>query len=413
MPRIIGTIQSRVSKYFEKVEPENENCTKYICKILTDRGPCNKQYEGKKKSNLTAHIESVHPVFYKEKIVALPFCENEMLLRRLEFIQHRAEIVAVNLRPFSALSDSGFKKSSSRELNELAMAGYESGLNDGDHKIYKEYIDFAASQIRARITKEMKKTFVSLLADITTKHNRAFLGIQVQYDHDKKTVNRSLGVVLLNEKHTAANLKQIIFERLALFGVSEMQISTFTVDNGSNFISMIKLVNETFGNNDIIPPILPQDENEGSTTNEIVEVTQNLIPFSDDEIHLTILEAEADAETGEDFETDSNNDDDDDFDYLDDPDEYDKLLEELGNDFVLRTQYLNGIRCAEHTFQLGVNDMLQSESVVILMRLAKAAAIKLRKQSYRNKLIENKIEFKIPRNCCPTRWGSENVMVRI
>lgn len=145
----------------------------------------------------------------------------------------------------------------------------------------------------------------------------------------------------------------------------------------------------------------------------VINKTHNQISriesFSDDEIQLTIMEAEAEAamEVEHEPNTIGNVDDI----YLNDSTEYDNLLAELGNEFVLRTKFINGIRCAEHTLQLGITDMLKKPCVNLLMNLAKAVTIKLRTSSHRNKLTEKGIKFKIPHMFCITRWGSEYIMV--
>lgn len=222
--------------------------------------------------------------------------------------------------------------------------------------------------------------------------------------------NLIIGVVELNEKHTAANLKRIMFERLGIFAIEENQMATVTVDNGSNFIAMIKSMNDTYGTNGNNAPT-PQTDHSSVDSIDLNRAELNSVSnsqlFSDDEIQLMIMEAEAEMEN----EEESTSIEIDDEVYLDDETEYDNLLAELNNEFVLRTKFISGIRCGEHTLQLGITDMLKSQDVVVLIRLVKAAVIKLRRSSYRNKLIELKIEFKIPHMYCTTRWGSEFVMV--
>lgn len=67
---------------------------------------------------------------------------------RLKYIQNRSEIIAVNLRPYELLNDSGFRKASENELNKLAEHGFAVGMADIKHGIYKRYIAFVASKIR-------------------------------------------------------------------------------------------------------------------------------------------------------------------------------------------------------------------------------------------------------------------------
>lgn len=414
MPRAVSSLQSRAINCFKRVGPENENSTKYLCEIVIDKEfglLCNKKIDGKKKSNLTSHIQTVHPAYYDEYIVGQKFCHKEMALLRMKYIQNRAEIVGVNLRPFEILNDSGLCKISENDLKKLAEAGLADGLLEKNHKVYKSYISFAASKIHEKICLEVKNRLLSVMADISQKHHRSLLGIQIQFDYNGVSVKRSLGMIELREKHDAVNLKRIIFERLAMFEITENQIATITVDNGSNFIAMIKLMNQNYGNNDIDPPAQQIEQLNVDNIDRIDEIgTRSHEIFSDDEIQLLIMEAEAEIETEAEIDGISMIENDVDV-YLDDTTEYDRLLEDLGNQFVLSTKFISGIRCGEHTLQLGVTDMLKSESIAVLMRLAKAAVIKLRTSSFRNKLILKNIKFTIPHMYCITRWGSEYDMV--
>lgn len=255
-----------------------------------------------------------------------------------------------------------------------------------------------------------KNRLVSVMADISQKHHRSLLGIQIQFDYNGVAVKRSLGMIEIKERHDAVNLKRIIFERLAIFRIAENQIATITVDNGSNFIAMIKLMNRNYGNNDIETPTQSIDQLNVHNADRVHENgAQSYEIFSDDEIQLLIMEAEAEIET--ETEIDGILIENDVDVYLEDATEYENLLEDLGNQFVLSTKFINGIRCGEHTLQLGVTDMLKSESIAVLMRLAKAAVIKLRTSNFRNKLIMKNIDFTIPHMYCITRWGSEYAMV--
>lgn len=74
----------------------------------------------------------------------------------------------------------------------------------------------------------------------------------------------------------------------------------------------------------------------------------NLHLFSDDKIQLMVMEAEAEAESDDELQINQNNNDV----YLNDQTEFENILEELGNQFVTRTKFINGVRCAEHTLQL-------------------------------------------------------------
>lgn len=253
-------------------------------------------------------------------------------------------------------------------MKKLEEAGLADGLLEKNHTVYKSYVSFAASKIREEICLEVKNRLVSVMADTSTKHHRSLLGVQIQFDYTCVTVKRSLGMIGLKEKHNAVNSKRIIFKRLALFGMAENHIATITVDNGSNFIAMIKLMNQNYGNSDIEPP---SQQIEQLSVDDVERIDENLTQrydiFSDVEIQLLIMEAEAKIGFSLQAEIDGISMIEHDVDvYLDDATEYDNLLEDLGNQLVLSTKFINGIRCGEHILQLGATDMLKSECILDL-----------------------------------------------
>lgn len=363
----------------------------------------------KKSSNLTEHVKHIHRDFYNEMIVEQNIPQEELIQRRLKFIQNRAELVAINLRPFKCLNDSGLRKIGERELNVLISAGYGAGLSDEKYSVYKHYISFCASRIKDMIRSEVGKKFVSTMTDICTRANRSFLSIQLQFDCNNKNEIRSLGVVELKVRHSAPNLKEIFYNHLGEFGVNKKNISTVTMDNASSNLAMVKLMNKEY--TEIV------DSNQAVNH---VTTTAAAKVFNDTDIELIIIEAEAEAEAeNEDLveiESDSEencSDNDVELNFDDDDVEYDDLLKELGNEFVSQTKYINGVRCAEHTLQLGINHMIKSSSVKTLMRLSKSVVIKLRTQKMRYELHEKGIIMRIPILCCDTRWNSQYLMVPI
>lgn len=404
MPRKQGGIVARTFQYFRKVDPADENCTKYYCEVEDEVGEkkkCDKEYEGKKPSNLTYHIKNVHLDFYMKyiKLEKDVVCVKSMAQRRLKFIQDRAELIAVNLKPFATLTASGFVGCSETDLNELTLAGKGEGLADSNHRIYKRYIHHAACRIREIITNEVKNKYVSVMTDITTKNNRSYLSIQIQFNNNNKIAIRSINIVPLEKKHTAYNLKASLFEQLSAFGITEKQLAAMVVDNGANFIAMVKLANETYASDNLEDEQSHIDEYDDlniDQSNSRFQYDENQASFTENDIELAIIQAEAEHDS---------------IVHLEDEEEYERLLQQLGNQLAVQTKYINGIRCGEHSFQLGVNDMLKTNCISNLMRIVKAVAVKLRTESYKNKLIENHISTKIPRLSCITRWNSDYLMV--
>lgn len=53
MPRLPDSLQARASKCLKLEQPEDKNCTKYLCQIVNNESSeiCGKKLDGKKKSN--------------------------------------------------------------------------------------------------------------------------------------------------------------------------------------------------------------------------------------------------------------------------------------------------------------------------------------------------------------------------
>lgn len=92
-----------------------------------------------------------------------------------------------------------------------------------------------ADSVRAKI-KEVEGKMVSLKVDGCTKHKRYFVGINIQYDKDGKSMVRTLAVEELTVARTAQNLKILVGIVLKRFDIEPRQIVSFTTDSGANYV---------------------------------------------------------------------------------------------------------------------------------------------------------------------------------
>ena len=80
-----------------------------------------------------------------------------------------------------------------------------------------------------------------------------------------------LGTEELKEQHSGLNLKKVVLDLLAKYGIYPKNLYSITSDNGSNIIKMVELIDLhyqilKYGN---LPEI---DPNEEETINELVDV---------------------------------------------------------------------------------------------------------------------------------------------
>lgn len=193
----------------------------------------------------------------------------------------------------------------------------------------------------------------------------------------------TLAVKEIKVRHTGENLKKIILDELADYGILLKHIYTITSDNGANIVKAVNLTED------------------GQRENEMLIETEEDIVINDDLVEM-ILNAE--------WETD-------------------RIMSKLHylsilfymiiydkNPVLTRyaVNYFSGVRCAAHVLQLCVSDTLKnlwienemeeiSDTYSTIIRAARKVVVELRTQNVAILLGENKL--KKPLLDCPTRYG--------
>lgn len=393
-------------KLCEPLHPGSTTNTHYICKL------CNSTMSGVQPSNITAHMESKHREKFNSewKAVASGSLQQEMEILRMEMIQNMTEIVTVNCRPFSSLSDSGFQKIMRRDIDLLDSAGLAHGitLNGKIPPAVEDHMKHLAESIMKIIEEEVKDIPVSMMVDIGTRNGRDILGVSIQYFRNGRVVVRSIGNFEFPIAHTGENIKIKILECLKTFKISPSQVISITSDNASNMLSMIKSFNRELDKEGAHNAGNWNDDERNDTTDadyfdsmisndeiaKIVDEYNSVNSMTDIELEAERRNAEANAILDEDSY------------YLD-------LLKDLQNDFVLHTIHTSGIKCAAHTLQLGINDWLKLPRISVLLNVCRAGCKLLKKSSYRQRANAQKLEMKIPPRDNATRWNSAYRMVSL
>lgn len=169
-------------------------------------------------------------------------------------------------------------------------------------------------------------------------------------------------MVELRERQTASVLREKVLEVLASYGVSVQQIYSVTVDNGANMLATVRKLKT-----DLDSMLLQQ-----------IEELQKQDPGNND--------ASFDEDNTEKMEGDP------------------ELTNDLSNAF---QEQLNLIRCAVHTLQLAINDVVNKsdESVKQITSMAK----KCRAVKYAAFFEDN--DATKPPDYSPTRWGGIYKMI--
>lgn len=401
----------------DPLNAENPGNNYYKCKIED----CKAVLSGKKKWNLVAHFEKKHASFFNENLSSSIAKRNsnkgELEQRRLEHIQYLTQLVTVNGRPFMHLSDSGLIGLTARELKYLQDAGYGEGLTGNPPPAVMRHIEYLSSEIKSAIKLEVQNSLVSLMVDIGSRNGRDILGISMQYMHDGRVIIRSIGMILLTSSHTGANIEAEILACLDKLDIKPAQVISITTDNGSNMLKMVKLFNHKSGTD--------TTENSGNVGNcepdefyeseQCDDLLRNADIYDDDYINSeinNIIEkfnliqsmspedlCEAQKREAEILEM------------LDDSSHYNDLLKSLQNEFATHTLNSYGIKCAAHTLQLVVKKSLKATQIRVLIDMCRVASKLLRKSSYKNRLLQQKLEIVLPQLDCEVRWNSTHKMV--
>lgn len=202
---------------------------------------------------------------------------------------------------------------------------------------------------------------MSIKVDIATRLDRSVMGVNVQFCNEGKIVLRNLCVKELKSRHTGEHIKKELIDVLAEFKISPSQIYSITTDNAANMVRAVQLLGEEAD----IHLELDSDEEEPEDN------TQN-------QEHLSQVE-----------------------------EEWASTLEALPND--LQWEGVLGLRCAAHTLQLAVADVLKEPGITAILNSSRSLCRKLRTPNI--SYILDRLGQTKPILDCPTRWHSTLDMV--
>lgn len=374
---------------------ENTEKKTYLCNI----DGCAKKIIGNNSSALVSHIKCMHLSIYKSTIVQEADADT-IKLKRLQMIQHCAEIVSVNGRPLNYLRDSGFQSIIRDQMNLLNVN--DSGVDFHYLTEIKQYVLDSAAKMREMMKKEIDGRFVSVMIDIGSKNTVSILSICLQFIIDGQIRVRNIGMMQLNKRHRSSYIKEVVAERLAAFGINRLQVISFTTDNASNMRATIKLFDDDIGDMD-------DDESGDAEQDELIarEGMQNL------RINTGIRNELSNIQLQEILRQYSNEDDEDStlLSILDDQSVFAEAAASVELDFRNYTFNVHGIPCSAHTLQLAVNQALKNLPAESLISLCRVAAKLLRRETYIYDLKEAGINTKTVRIDCAVRWNSIYLMV--
>lgn len=391
-------ISSKISRTLKLFVLKSRKQTKDGEQLIYECTLCKKCFVGTKQSNLVAHIKSMHKGVYDTQI---NIEGKNFAAKRLQLLQLCVEKVTVNKEPFRNILKSAFQKLIAKKVNKLNVTGHGLNLSDKNLPAVKNHLKATASQIRNRITSEVRDRMISVMVDIASKHSRSVLGISIQYIKDGSHVIRTIGLIELTEKHTADYIAELIYSCLLSYQVDINQIVSLTTDNAANMGATVKRLIEIFEES--------EDDVNSSETEDFIPDNSDVIHISDEsyeeELHKVLHEADAaDTELLDDL--------------IDDSDEHVELLNSLVCNFKRKYSttliYVNGVSCAAHTTQLAVKEAINSLNTggKDFLKLCRAVGKFIRLPNNKCIIVCQGLKYKWVRPDVTTRWSSTYLMVK-
>lgn len=336
-----------------------------------------------KKSNLKRHLKDNHPKQFfelgldpdEETLDDSGPSPKKMVKISVEIDTNFFTRACVKMVTSGGLPLSVFEKPGICEILAKIQDALKIKLNRNN---MPSKVKYTADQFKKRITEDLKNKFVCIKLDSATRKGRSILGVNAQYLKDTKMTVRTLGMIDIKVAQTAENIRQEVHKILAEFHIDLDQVYTITTDNGANFVKAVEL--------------LRKDQDNSTQDDGDIALSDDESCSTDDDDDESPVIADWDTDDEEDFEED------DDAETTDEPEEV-----------LISDAILEGVRCAAHTLQLAVYDVIKSTGFKKKMEYVKKIAATLRTKKWRH-------IFKVHRKSiatleCDTRWSSAYLIV--
>lgn len=154
------------------------------------------------------------------------------ILTKGEYIKNCVVLAVVHMTSFVIFNAAPFQ-----ELTSIHSKNANLLINTANIGIF---IAMTAKCIRQLITAELAKKMFSLKLDITTRHRRSLLGVNIQFycTIRQKIVIRTLGFIELSRRRTSKYLQQEVYKLLDCYEINRRNIYCFISDNGANMLRL-------------------------------------------------------------------------------------------------------------------------------------------------------------------------------
>ncbi|XP_042215908.1 uncharacterized protein LOC121862043 [Homarus americanus] len=298
------------------------------------------------------------------------------------------EAVTVNGLPLSVFEKSGISNLISPILCKLGIS-----LNQ---RVTRSLILQAAEKKIVDLKTEFLDRLICVKYNLSTRRGRHFLGVDFQAVINGKLRVATAAVKEMTEGATGAEIRSILVACLQKLGIQEHQIYTLTTDNGSNVTKAGRLMledaqaveNEVDESDEDDPQAV---ENEvGESDEDDPQAVENEVGESDEDDPQAV-----ENEVGESDE--------------DDPipeaegDSVPAVLDEEVNSIKTAADNVSSVRCAVHTLQLSVKDVINANDEIKKL-LVKVRKVVNKTRTHNIRLVFRQAGAALPKVDCKNRW---------
>ena len=292
-------------------------------------------------------------------------------------IQHLAiEAVTKNGLPFSVFEKSALQKMLHPVLSKVGVSLNRKPLRELTLKMAKERI--------TKMKEMVKGHLLSLKVDLCTRKGRHFIGINIQTVLNGKLEVFTLCVKEMFVQSTSAEIKSMIINSLLAISVEVTQIYSVTTDNGANVLKSVDLLSK---------------DSQAAEQETLVNIFVENSSSESDEFD----EGDVDYQTAEDEANSMHT-----VEVI-----VDNAIQDVSHLSCLDQRYnfsIISMRCAAHTLQLAVNDVLKETNFRNVLEKARKVVKKTRTQNLR--LVFQREKHTLPILDCETRWGTTFLMLQ-
>ncbi|XP_065080637.1 uncharacterized protein LOC135703371 [Ochlerotatus camptorhynchus] len=370
---------------------------KFLCKASEN---CNYKQDTLMPGNFKRHIFKMHQDVYAAMDLPAPPTEKaaepaKKKSRKLPVETNREtvllgtlQLATVNHLPHSFPEMKGFKT--------LVGPLYDATGITANRKTVAGLVDNSACIARQLISAEFKQQpLITIEVDGASRGSRHFVGISARIIIDYKVVVRNLAIKETQERQTKENLKTLIENVLGDFEVKLHQVYAVTHDNGANMVASVSEMKKSLEKPNIDLKFLT-DQSFEDTCDEDID-RPDTVDGADEQIEADDADSEADDE-----DDDFNNGKDGRNETTETPpvstDPFDASMQDI----------LGSVRCAAHTAQLAVWDVIKPYEKRI--RKIQKLVIKLRQTEY-HKFVKQH-DAHLPPISNKTRWNSTYLMLK-